>query len=98
MLVAHVGHAERPAGAVEVVGAALVVLGLAEVGQHIIVAPAGVAELAPMVEVLGLAADVDQSVDRARSAERFAARRDDVAAMALRPAARSGNTSCNAGR
>ena len=84
MLVAHVRHAERPAGAVVLVGAALVVLGLAEVRQHVLVAPAGVAELAPVVEVLGLAADVDQAVDRARSAEHLAARRDDVAAVALR--------------
>src|SRR5213078_1244126 len=81
MLVAHVGHAERPAGAVEVIGAAFFVLGLAEVRQHVIVAPAGIAELAPVVEVLGLTADVDQSVDRARSAERLAAWGDDVAAI-----------------
>ena len=84
MLVAHVGHAERPAGAVEIVSAALVVLGFAEVRQHVIVAPAGIAELAPVIEVLGLTADVDQSVDRARAAERLAARRDDVAAVTLR--------------
>ena len=84
MPVAHVGDAKRPARAVVVVGAALVVLGHAEVRQHVLMAPAGVAELAPMVEVLGLAADVDQAVDRARSAERLAARRDDVAAVTFR--------------
>src|SRR5436853_466972 len=73
----------RTAGAVEIVGAALVVLGFAEIRQHIVIAPAGVAQLAPVIEVLGLTADVDQSVDRTRSPERLAARRNDIAAVAF---------------
>ena len=65
MLVAQVGHAERTVAAVKIIAAAFVVLGLAEVRQHVVVAPAGIAELTPVVEILGLAADVDQSIDRA---------------------------------
>ena len=54
-----VGDAERAAGAMEIVGAALLVLGLLEIGQHVVIAPADIAELAPMVEILLLAADID---------------------------------------
>ena len=81
MAIAQVGDAERPARAAPVVGVALVVLRLTEVGQHVVVAPAGVALLPPLVEVSGLAADVDQAIDRARSAHHLSARRDDVAAV-----------------
>ena len=63
-VVGQVGDAERPADAVQRVGAALLVLGLLEVGQHVVPCPADVAELAPIVVVAGLAADVDQAVDR----------------------------------
>ena len=72
--VAQVGDAERAAGAVILVGAALLVLGLAEIRQHVVIGPAGIAELAPQVEILLLAADVDQAVDRGRPAEHLAAR------------------------
>jgi len=61
---AQIGHVERPTGAMMLVGAALLVLGAAEVGEHVVVRPAGVAELAPQVKILALAADVDQPVDR----------------------------------
>ena len=60
-----VGNAERAAGAVEFVAAADLVLGALEIRQHVVERPAGVAELAPMVEILGLAADIDHAVDRA---------------------------------
>src|SRR5690606_33154746 len=40
-----------------------------EVGQHLLVRPAGIAEGGPAVEALALAAHVQQAVDRARSAE-----------------------------
>src|SRR5262249_44132108 len=66
------------------VGAAFVILGHTEIGKHVLVAPACVAELAPVVEVFGLTADVDQSIDGARSAESLAARRYDIAAVAFR--------------
>src|SRR5690606_28618464 len=66
--------AERATGAVKVVRPALVVLGLAEVRQDVGIAPAGVAEVAPPVVVLALAANVKQPVDRGRPAEHLAAR------------------------
>jgi len=78
---ADVRHLERPVAAVELARAALVALGTHEVGQHLVVAPARVAERGPVVVVLALAADVDQAVDRARAAQRLAARPVDAAAV-----------------
>src|SRR5581483_8772051 len=77
---AHRRGGEKPAGAVNLGGLALPVLGLLEIGQHVVPAPAAVAELGPVVEILGLAADVDQPVDRRRAAEHAAARIGDGAA------------------
>src|SRR5665213_547598 len=65
---------EPPAGAVQIVRAALLVLGAAEIREHVVERPAGIAELAPMVEILALAADIDEPVDRRRAAEHLAAR------------------------
>jgi len=42
-----VGNAKWPAGAMMFVGAALLVLGAPEIGQHVLIGPAGIAELAP---------------------------------------------------
>ncbi len=83
MRLAHVGHGERPADPVQRVGAALLVLGAAEIGEHVVVAPARIAELAPAVEVLVLAADIEKPVDRARAAQHLAARLDDAAVVEL---------------
>ena len=69
MMVGDIGDAERPAGAVISVGAARLMLGALEIGQHVIERPAGIAELAPMVEILGLPADIDHAVDRGRAAQ-----------------------------
>jgi len=63
------------------VGAALLVLGFLEIGQHVLIAPAGIAALAPAVVILVLAAHVQQAVDRARAAEHFAARLKHLAAV-----------------
>ena len=49
-----------------------------EIGEHVGVAPAAVAELRPGVEVHGLAAIVDVAVDRAGAAQRLAARGEDA--------------------
>ena len=62
-------------------GAAHLVFGALEVGQHVGRRPAGVAELAPQVEVLVLAADVDHAVDAGRTAEHLAARPEDAATV-----------------
>ena len=50
------------------------VLVLLEERQHVVPAPAGEAELAPVVVVAGLAAHVDHGVDRRRAADHLAAR------------------------
>src|SRR5436305_11863440 len=84
MRLANVGHGERPAGAVEFVGAARLILGAPEVGQDVGEAPAGIAELPPVIVILVLAANVKQAVDRARSTEHFAARLDDLPVVQLR--------------
>ena len=61
---------QRPAGAVVLALAALVVLAPLEVGEDLVVGPAG----APAVVVHAVAADVDHRVDRRRTTERLAAR------------------------
>ena len=48
-------------------------------GRHLVPDPAAIAELGPVVEILGLAADIDQPVDRAGAAEHPAARVEDRA-------------------
>ena len=67
--------------AVKLVGAALPALGPLEIRQHVVPRPAAIAELAPMVEILGLAADIDHAVDRLRAAEHAAARIEDRAVV-----------------
>ena len=66
---------ERPALAAHLGIAALhVVLGLLEVGQHVVVAPAAAAHLRPAVEVGRRAAHIEHAVDRARAAHDAPAR------------------------
>ncbi|MND87725.1 hypothetical protein D3C80_797330 [compost metagenome] len=64
--------------------AALVAFHLLEIGQHVTPAPALVALLFPGIVVLGLAADIDQSIDRAATAEGLAAGPVDRPAVQLR--------------
>src|SRR4030095_8670606 len=71
---------ERTTLAAAVVALAREVLGLLEIGQHALVRPAAVAELAPGIVVERLAAHIDHAVDRARAAERPAARTRDAPA------------------
>ncbi len=47
-----VRHRQRAAGAVIFAGAARLVLGLLEIGQHVVIAPAGIAALAPAIVIL----------------------------------------------
>ena len=65
---------ERTADAVELVLAALVVLGALEVREHLVVRPAGSAARRPVVEVEPVAAQVDHRVDRAAAADHLSAR------------------------
>jgi hypothetical protein len=69
-----VHHVQRAAAAVQAAGATLVVLGLQEVGQHRVEAPAGIALGGPVLVVFALAADVDHRVHRTRAAQCLAAR------------------------
>ena len=51
-----------------------IVLRALEVGQHVGIGPAGVAERGPVVVIAAVAADIDHGVDRGRAAEPLAAR------------------------
>lgn len=69
-----VADLQRPIGAVEVVAAVLVRLRPLEIGQHVAEAPAFQAQLAPLVIVARMPADIDHAVHRRRSAQHLAAR------------------------
>ena len=68
-----VGHGKDAVAATEFVGAALEAFHALEDGQHVLEAPAAIAELRPVIVVLRLAADVDHAVDRAGAAQHAAA-------------------------
>src|SRR6516164_10117576 len=70
----HLRGKERTRPAANLALAALPVLGPFEERQDLVPAPAAVAQLRPMVEILRLAPDVDQPVDRAGAAEHAPAR------------------------
>src|SRR5208283_5122846 len=84
MVVAHVRHRERSTSAVIGILPALVVLRLAEIRQYFVKTPTGVTHLAPIVEIVGLAAVIDQSVDRARPAQHLAPWCYNLAAVTFR--------------
>src|SRR5712691_7721986 len=75
----HLRGKERTAPAANLGLAALPVLGLFKEGQDLVPAPAAIAKLGPVVEILGLTADINQPVDRAGPAEHPAARVQDRA-------------------
>ena len=75
----HTRGEERAALAAHLGFLALPALGFAEIGQAVVPRPAAVAELRPVVIIFGLAADIDQPVDRARPAEHLPARIEDRA-------------------
>ena len=83
MVVAQVRHAQLAGAAVVGVLAAGIAFRLLEQGQQFAVAPAGGAGRGPVVEVGPLAADVDEAVDRARSAQHAPARPHDAAVAGL---------------
>src|SRR5262245_18375573 len=83
MRFAHVGNRERPTHPMQSILAARLVLGAAKIRENILEAPAGIAELAPMIEVRRLAADVEQAIDRARPAQHFPPRLDDLPVVEL---------------
>ena len=74
-----VGDLQRAAAAAQFVRAARIAFDAPENRQHVVPAPAAVAQLRPVIVVLRLAAHPHHAVDRARSAEHLAARHRDVA-------------------
>ena len=79
---ADVGDRERAAGAPVLVGAALVILQPAEVGQHGLEVPASTAESRPAVVILWRAPNERGGVDRAGAAQHLAARHEVLAPVA----------------
>src|ERR1051326_3059546 len=67
--------------AARVAGFALPPFRFAEIGQAIVPRPAAIAELGPMIVILGLPTDVNEPVDRGRAADHPAARVNDRAAI-----------------
>jgi hypothetical protein len=65
MRLADVGNGERASDPVQRVFAPLLILGTAEIGQDVVEAPAGIAKLPPMIEIRRLAAEIEQTIDRA---------------------------------
>src|SRR5215218_218744 len=78
-----VRYRKRTTCPMQIVGATLLIFRLAKVGQHVVKTPAGIAELPPVVEILRLPANVEQAVNRARSAQHFSARLDDLPVVEL---------------
>jgi len=68
----------------KVIRAILLVFGALEQGQDVGIGPAGIAQLCPMIIVLCLAADIDQSIDRTRSSQHLAAWLKYLAAVEFR--------------
>ncbi len=74
----NVGAGDGAVGAVIFGRAARIGLELAEVGEHVLPRPTGIAERCPVIVVLVLAADVDEPVDRGGAAEAAPARPVDL--------------------
>jgi hypothetical protein len=58
-------------------------LAAAKPRQHVCIGPPDIAELAPVIEILALATNIDHAVDRAGSTEHLAAWPLDLAAVQL---------------
>ena len=83
MWLADVGDRERPANSMQRILAPLLVLGPAKVRKHIVKAPAGIAELPPMIVIRRLAAQIKQAVDRTRPTQDLATRLNDLTVVEL---------------
>src|SRR5207302_5426257 len=73
-----IGDLERAAAAAQLVSAAAIALDILEHRQHVVPAPAAIAELRPVVVVLRLAAHPHHAVDRARAAEHLSTRYGNI--------------------
>ncbi len=72
---------QRAVGAAVVVAAELVLLGTLEIRQAVAIAPALGSQAFPLVEVMGMAADVHQAIDRRRATQHLAPRAMQAAAV-----------------
>src|SRR5688500_2065644 len=84
MPVLDVRYRQRTADAMPVIRAARLVFRFLEIRQAVRVPPARIAEIAPVVEVFALAANIEQAVDRARAAKHAPAWHLDVAPIHAR--------------
>ncbi len=75
---------QRTAGAVILTRAALLVFRPLEIRQHVVIAPTGIAVLTPAVVILVLPAHIEQTIDRARTAQHFSAGLKDLAPVQFR--------------
>src|SRR5262249_39058078 len=80
----HLRGEQRPAFAAHLGFLAFPAFRLAEIGKAVVPRPAAIAELAPVIVILGLAANVDQPVDRGGAADHPAAGVDDRAPVGPR--------------
>ena len=78
-----VRDAKRTARAMKCVRAALLVLGLLEIGEHALPVPSGAAAALPIVVVRRVTAYVQHAVDRARAAQHLASRLKQRPALEL---------------
>src|ERR1041385_7670630 len=68
-----IGDIERSAATMKFIFQPLIVLSLLKVRQHVVVAPADVAEVAPPIVVAPMSADVNHVIDGTGAAESAAA-------------------------
>ena len=59
-----VRHGQWAVVPVKFVGAVFLVFRLLEIGQHVFIGPAGIAQLTPVVVIAGLAPHIEQAIDR----------------------------------
>ena len=69
---ADIGYRQRPPGGMMGIRTALLVLRLEKIGQYLLPGPARIAHGGPFVIILGLAADVQQTVQRTGTAQHLA--------------------------
>src|SRR5215471_19536479 len=81
---AQIAHVQRSRSSMKGRGAVLLALGFLEVGKHVVITPAGIAQVAPAVIVGGVAANIDHRVDGAAATQNFAARPVQTAIAELR--------------
>src|ERR1039458_9968233 len=75
MLFGQIGDGKWPTGPMPGPASALLILAAFEHRQYVVVAPALVAEIAPAIVILTLATNIEETINRTRTAERSEERR-----------------------